>query len=808
MTSTLILYLNSKIYPNKNFKVDDISTYLATLTNLTISDFQYVKHSMNLEVKVNKSQTYLNPIGTNNYNYCSIQNDSEKTYYYFIIDKKWTSKETIRLVLVMDVLNTFAYGTDYQLDNKTLVNRQHFDRFTKPSSDLGGDVFLAVSVTELVGGKEYVLSGGGGSSFNLGDIEGSPIIVRKRVKSSGYSIQNAYTGDKISFFLNSLTLYLNGNAVVTITRSDVINPLYAFTIYSPNAYTESFVTNIDGLFYPRLLRNIPIASEGINPVLYGQNKELIRDDGQDWYLVYKGSTLRAYLTNGEGFTANLEGDNQIDPIDIADSIYYYILPDENDNRVNVVGKVDGQADTYISAYIMTLGQQNMTYKEQSVLCFWKDGQDIKAVNFIYYDLGLGFFYVRSSSEYTFENLVISHDDNVTYRTLGSKTSNTATIRAGSSGAFTITPSSYDCYGINSLDRYASDLYKIIKLPYCPVSNFNGWRYDATTKMIYLEDLDTLFNKELTPTYNPLEELTYIPNLSSTARNKDVESKLYHSDFYQPKFIYDSFVFTYNLELVNLTKYTYSSSMSLTFNMTNTINSRFMFTFPSYITDGNSLSDYDNVIVVARNNEVSIFTSDFVEYLRNGYNYEVKNKERAEAFQWTELGVGVASKLATYGIGGGGLSSGVSLAGSVTNQLLGAINTTIQSEASLRQKVYQLSRQNASVSGSDDVDLMSMYSGNKAKYMIYKMSDRMRTILADLFFYSGYIDGTTHTPNVTSRTLFNFVSCDAVIDNKANIPEEVIDELVLKFNSGVTFIHHYKNSWDFEQTYENWEVSLV
>ena len=110
------LFANSKILPEKNFKVDSLDTYLSTLTKLEITGTtdkeapQYIKHSLNLFVKINKSQSTLNFFdNANNYNYMSIQN-TDDTYpvYYFIIRKEWVSKNTLGLVLVMDTVNTFT----------------------------------------------------------------------------------------------------------------------------------------------------------------------------------------------------------------------------------------------------------------------------------------------------------------------------------------------------------------------------------------------------------------------------------------------------------------------------------------------------------------------------------------------------------------------------------------------------------------------------------------------------------------------------------------------------------------------------
>ena len=43
----------------------------------------------------------------------------------------------------------------------------------------------------------------------------------------------------------------------------------------------------------------------------------------------------------------------------------------------------------------------------------------------------------------------------------------------------------------------------------------------------------------------------------------------------------------------------------------------------------SLEDYDNIVAVARNNEEVLYSSQYLNYVRTGYNYDVKAKQRQE-----------------------------------------------------------------------------------------------------------------------------------------------------------------------------------
>ena len=182
-------------------------------------------------------------------------------------------------------------------------------------------------------------------------------------------------------------------------------------------------------------------------------------------------------------------------------------------------------------------------------------------------------------------------------------------------------------------------------------------------------------------------------------------------------------------------------------MTSTINSRFLFTFNEYTTDGKALNNYDNIMYVARNNEVTIYTSAYMSYLKNGYNYDVKSKQRTEVGTWVGFGVTTIGAVASFasGVGSG---AGVVLAASAAAQLVNAVNHTAQAEANQSQKLQQLRMQANSVYGADDVDLMTKYTGNIAKLMLFKVSDRLKNCLYNLFFYTGYTLEAQGIPNVS------------------------------------------------------------
>ena len=396
------------------------------------------------------------------------------------------------------------------------------------------------------------------------------------------------------------------------------------------------------------------------------------------------------------------------------------------------------------------------------------------------------------------------------------THNTATIKTGASFDINIPTTSYEIYGIDTINRTDADIAKIIKLPYRPTDEyFTGWLYDSTMHMLLLANLNSPLEATLTTSFNPLGDLRLTaenPTLTAN-KNKKWESKLFHSDYYQPKFVYDSFSFIFALERQN--GYVPTSQFLITFTATGTINSRFLFTFASYNVDGYILEDYSNILPIARNNELPIYNSDYINYIKMGFNYDVKSKQRQEAGQWIGTALSLVGSIASFassGVTGGfGIAAGISLGTATLGQLVNAVNSTAQAEANQAQKLFQLRQQKESVMGSDDLDIMCKYTGNKAKWMLYQISLRMESVLFDLFHFTGYIDGTNKIPNVTTRKWFNFLSCDLVINEDNNINDDIIKDIIAKYALGVTFMHsntiNSVKTWDWQQEKENWETSL-
>lgn len=76
--STVKIYKECKITPDKGFLVENVSDYLSDLIFVSIPDFQYIRHGLATSIKIDTNtlgttaEDLLNPNSADSYNYCSI----------------------------------------------------------------------------------------------------------------------------------------------------------------------------------------------------------------------------------------------------------------------------------------------------------------------------------------------------------------------------------------------------------------------------------------------------------------------------------------------------------------------------------------------------------------------------------------------------------------------------------------------------------------------------------------------------------------------------------------------------------------
>jgi len=627
-------------------------------------------------------------------------------------------------------------------------------------------------------------------------------------------------------------------------KMDVLNTLYIANNYGFNTlgyhhifeygnksnitrYHKKRVQSYTGGYLPLIDK----LSEGIQAPLYKMFDLISRGSGRDdfnYYLVYKNSlddssdtnnVVDCYLTYGELGTPQsknvlLSGTARIFTPQMLGNSWFYVIAPFECSLYDEITRETKNINIAVTDVFMEISKTGDKLRVLTAKAnFESTTTQIYICNQIEFTTNITYYYSTT--------MVARPINNVNQITILPNTTLENTDRVALWN------------DINKLNRTDSKLIKVIKLPYAPTNDilynmnftFNSsiWLYDENTKMLKLVDLNTRFKSEITNTWYDVSFNVISANSKSPTASRyiDNEYKLNHSDFRYSKLNYDSFNLIIYNELLSA-NYTTNPSSMIEFYCTTTINSRFIFKIHNDIYE-KSYSDYPTTLTIARNNELGLYNSSYINYIRNGFNYDVKNKNRNVAVQYglgaVQILGAVGSAISSGYTGGFGVAGAISLGTSAIATLTHAINSQISQETQIQQKLEALKSQANEVESSDDVDLLDVYNQNKLHHIRYIISNEMRQLLFNLFHYTGYkannIDNITNYIN--TRYWFNYIQCDLhLINISKQIPIDIIEEFKAKFREGVTIFHRHANitnvsvdmGYNFKQDLENWDVELV
>lgn len=588
------------------------------------------------------------------------------------------------------------------------------------------------------------------------------------------------------------------------------------------------------------------SDEGYAPALYktADTPVLETTHNMDYYLVYKTrdditqsnltNPISCYLCPHEAVKAIAGGSGPVvtlTPNDISASAHLYLDSDA------AAWEVEADGSTYKSGDVMYV---NNEFGLSSFLAVIKgvelakaDATYIKGSLLLYYP-PVGTFF-RTASGVAVSDVTLTKVKE--YYSIGITTNqkadyfgkNTVTVNSG-------TVSDVYSKAFSAVDRSDSKLIKIIDLPYCPVSkaiasdgtwSFSGFSFVPSLGYWKENDVSASFLSSL-PIGAIASEFTtaLLDQFDDQGDKTDFltlphfvkDPKRYNSGFYALKLSYDTFSLAYALETLAFEEPDASEvQIALAFKATNTINSNFLFTVSFNNMSVNGQTDYPNMLISTRNNEVPIFTNDYINYLKTGYNYDKKAKALSAASSFLSAGLSIATGVgaAVAGAATGNpitAAAGVSLIGSGVAGISSAITSTIASENSFASKIASLQAQATSTAGSDDLDLLKSYNGNRLRVMRYEASDEAMALFDDLFRAFGYKRAKYGAPNMTSRSWYNFAAASIVLSKDAGeIPADVLEDETGKWANGVTVYHLPLGplvGYDIERSNENWEVALV
>ena len=256
--SVITLWRLTGLLPDHNYVIQDILSYLGE--GIQIDPFQFLELKPKMTIKIQKGQQFLQFNGDFNFDYCRIARTGygfdDSGAYYFVVDKRWKSKDCLELDLEMDVLNSFEWDTYYEVSDKTLVKRQHKNRFS--------NVTTWTYTSDPVDISDETIQ------MRIQ----TPLMANARIKSVSNAMITVISGT-VTADLNVTLNYTNSNnsgyVIATITSSGTQTIKFSFT-YAVYAY----------------MAQVDLKSEGINPPLYKVNEVDFPDQsGTTWSLLYK-----------------------------------------------------------------------------------------------------------------------------------------------------------------------------------------------------------------------------------------------------------------------------------------------------------------------------------------------------------------------------------------------------------------------------------------------------------------------------------------------------------------------------------------
>lgn len=376
--------------------------------------------------------------------------------------------------------------------------------------------------------------------------------------------------------------------------------------------------------------------------------------------------------------------------------------------------------------------------------------------------------------------------------------------------------------LDEIDRTDPNIIKIIQLAYAPftpsfssntINTPTGWVYDVKNQAFRLDVNDQEFVDNITTisVNNALANMIYTLNPSKNEPRRDwtVESKLYNSQFRDIRFLYDTNSWSFRPELFYWSGNTgVAPYLNVRFKPSNGMNSAFGFQFytsPAHEYRDNA--DYPGYLIANRNNEVPIYTSEYLNYLKYGKEYDIQQQKQNLLTNAFNIGANVVGGIV------GGFAVG-NVVGAVVGGVAGAVNgianlaaNSLQTIRAQQQKEFELKNQATSVSGNNDFDLFKWYNGNRLVYNIYSPTTVMRNMIYDYFYYFGYADNSYDTINYDSRLWWNYVQADIIYQNQS-MQQEFVEDIKTRFKIGVTFMHRNDNTYDWARDRENWETKLL
>lgn len=408
-------------------------------------------------------------------------------------------------------------------------------------------------------------------------------------------------------------------------------------------------------------------------------------------------------------------------------------------------------------------------------------------------------------------------------------------------------------------------------PFTTDNTFSGirFKYEIDSEDIYLNGILLNFNKKLTYNITPIRISRYLidssyyggtgknfdnvmKNLFTTEKDYETlisdivengffknlgyanESASFSSEFLSLRFYYGGD----NAYDLSLEDYKYNGSKSLSQLIAGTngfisisyffsiqIDNSIYFKFDTNLGafNINYKDESKGIMITPITTQLPILNDAYLNYLRNGYNYDIKIRdiglregarhlgESGLSFLLSQLPASIFNAKNFITFGGTSLTKTLGWAGNEISSAFDLYDSSLKSKLEIEKNLAQLKGSKLGieqVSGGID-KVLKINPNYKLGFTIMTSRRSWWKYLDDYFYYFGSKSQYYGIPTHNNRCLFDYLKCKAEFINRNSIPNsDALNDIINRLNSGVTFIHKFMNTWTFDSDYkENIEVAL-
>lgn len=181
-------------------------------------------------------------------------------------------------------------------------------------------------------------------------------------------------------------------------------------------------------------------------------------------------------------------------------------------------------------------------------------------------------------------------------------------------------------------RADNKIVKLIEIPYYtrPIEGYDFFR-DTTANVYYagVDYLEDTINTDITFNSEDIYNTSLPSSLDNVLADKKYETKLLGSQFTTNMFKYDSFNYSLAAEDLTLPQTSFNITSYVTNDMSTTVAYKFDY-------KGTINNEFDRWLITQRNNQIPTMTNDYLDYMENGYNYDIKNRNIQTGLSWANF----------------------------------------------------------------------------------------------------------------------------------------------------------------------------